>query len=267
MSLKEYVEYNQILDLRKAIEAGNIFHAYILEGGRGVDTGELAKALIKAVLHKTAVGRTGEALCRRIDNGNYLDLYEVYPATEGTVKTEQIGELIRNLSRASLDGNYKFAVIYEADKLSEEAQNKFLKTLEEPTPHTVIILLCHNVNNLLPTIKSRCIHVSAGDSFDRGCEAEQNSQYAQLAEEIFSMVREKSYFYKIKEKLDKGTGSRDGAMKFLDAFEVMVGERLLKDSLSQVEKEIKAVEDARRSILENVNYKYALRAMILKIGG
>lgn len=84
----------------------------------------------------------------------------VYPERQDTVDMEKgtiTIDIIRRLyqSTRSKVANQRFIVITKADTMSHEAQNAFLKLLEEPTPHTSFILLVHDSNMLLPTVKSR----------------------------------------------------------------------------------------------------------------
>ena len=73
------------------------------------------------------------------------------------IKIIQIRELQKKLSLSPYFGKYKVAIIDDAERLTVSAQNALLKTLEEPEKNTVIILVCHNLEKILATIKSRCV--------------------------------------------------------------------------------------------------------------
>lgn len=263
-SLREYSDSQGARHLIEAIESRNLFHAYIVNCSYKVFQNGFSKAFMKAVLCNEDKGG-GCGVCRsclKIDHGNYLDAYHVAPEDgKQSIGVGAIQKLVEDVKRVTIDGDYKFLVIHRGDILTEDAQNALLKTLEEPGKNTVIIIQCENLDNLLITIKSRCQVVLLGVEYsvDKSLE--------NLADEIFSMVRERGFFYKIKEKLDKKISSRDEALDFLDALEVLVGQRLRKDSLALIEREIDAIEEARRHIMESINYKYALRVMVLKMGG
>lgn len=71
------------------------------------------------------------------------------------ITADESQDIIRRLSLKSFDGGYKVMVIWRADRLNPTAQNKLLKTLEEPDPKTLILLIVNNPEDLLPTINSR----------------------------------------------------------------------------------------------------------------
>jgi len=73
------------------------------------------------------------------------------------IKVEQVRELQRELAMTPYFGRCKVALIDDADCLTKAAQNALLKTLEEPDDRSILILVCHNQERILPTIKSRCI--------------------------------------------------------------------------------------------------------------
>lgn len=73
------------------------------------------------------------------------------------IKIEQVRELQRELSLTSQHGKCKVAIIDDADRLTVNAQNALLKTLEEPNEKVILILVCHDQAKILPTIKSRCV--------------------------------------------------------------------------------------------------------------
>jgi len=84
------------------------------------------------------------------------------------IKVEQIRELQKELSLTPSGGKMKVAIIDDAERLTISSQNALLKTLEEPNGKTVIVLICHNQEKIIPTIKSRCVTknfypVSKGD--------------------------------------------------------------------------------------------------------
>jgi len=78
---------------------------------------------------------------------------------KGVITIDSIRNLKRALSRKSFSGGYKVCLIDDADKMNLQAENALLKTLEEPTPDTVIILITGKPYRLLPTVLSRCQHL------------------------------------------------------------------------------------------------------------
>jgi DNA polymerase-3 subunit delta' len=78
------------------------------------------------------------------------------------IATNESEEIIRSLSLKSFDGGYKILIIWHADKLHRSAANKLLKTLEEPSHKTIVILVCESSEDILPTIVSRTQRVNCG---------------------------------------------------------------------------------------------------------
>lgn len=142
-----------------------------------------------------------------------------------------------------------------------------MKTLEEPFEGTVIILLSENRQNLLETIKSRCILYRLED-------AKENTQGQEGAEAIFEAVSEKKNFFEIKSILSKYMKNREDAFGLLDGLE-RIYEKLLtwEDPRRKMFRKeeiftaIELIEEARRDLLAKVNYQYAVKNLILKIGG
>jgi hypothetical protein len=93
--------------------------------------------------------------CKRLDDFKHPDLLVVEP--EGvSIKINQIRQAIRFLSRSSYLAPKKTLLVKDAQKLTEEAANLFLKTLEEPPDNSFIGLICSKLEDVLPTIISRC---------------------------------------------------------------------------------------------------------------
>jgi DNA polymerase-3 subunit delta' len=105
--------------------------------------------------------------CRRIARGSFTDLMvvdlleaeESEPATKN-IKIEQIRALEEWTSLACYEGRYKVAIVDGAELMSAAAQNAFLKTLEEPPAHVVLLLITLDDRLLLPTVRSRCQRVT-----------------------------------------------------------------------------------------------------------
>lgn len=74
------------------------------------------------------------------------------------ISIENTLQLVRKIQQSPLVGDRKVACIYEPERMGRDAANAFLKTLEEPPAGTTIFLLCGSVNQVLPTIRSRCLH-------------------------------------------------------------------------------------------------------------
>lgn len=269
MSLNNYKEFDKLVRrISRAIAEGSVSHAYIIEGDSCVDKAAFAKDFVKAVLCQNApgIGCDHCVTCRKIDHDNYEDLY-VLKADDLSLKDAAVAELQEKLKNKPSGGMRNIAVIQDADTMTVRAQNRLLKTLEEPNPGTVILLLSENTENLLQTITSRCITYRLGNFVQDSAGVDLTA-----AEEIMEMILNRAYFCDLKDRLTKLVKDRKEAFRFLDGLERLFRRYLTEEGSSVMRKEkmmmnIKYIEEARRDLLANVNYKYAIRNLILKIGG
>lgn len=98
--------------------------------------------------------------CQQFDAHSQPDFIKLLPEEMGkSIKIDQVRELVAQLSLASHHGRYRVAVISPAEALNPAAANSLLKSLEEPPPQTVLLLVTSRLSSLLPTIRSRCQHI------------------------------------------------------------------------------------------------------------
>lgn len=268
MSLSDYKDYSILSErLGDAIREDKLGHAYIIEGDSLSGKENFALDFAKAVLCRTApgVGCDSCSICRRVAHGNYQDLYQV-ESDNRSVKDKDVFQLQQDLMNVPTgEGERNIAIVPDADTMTVRAQNRFLKTLEEPQVGTLIMLLSENSDNLIPTIRSRCqtIRLYSADGEDN------QSEFAEAAEIIIRMAKGKSYYFEVKDKLTAEVKDRKDALELLDAMEHIVRGALFGEN-SSVDSEdataiIPLIEEARRDIKINVNYKYALGDLILKL--
>src|SRR3954470_8790111 len=96
------------------------------------------------------------AACTRIARGVHPDVLFVAPGDNGSIKIDQVRDVVDRAQYRPFEGRRRVVVIDEADALVPSAQNALLKTLEEPTPSSVFILVTSRPDMLLPTVLSRC---------------------------------------------------------------------------------------------------------------
>jgi DNA polymerase-3 subunit delta' len=143
--------------LSEAHRAGRLAHAYLLTGPAGSGKNWLAARLAATVL-----GCDPEAVT------SHPDAHFVQPESKSRrIVIDQIRELEQSMQRKPLLGSAKVAVIREADRLQPQAANAFLKTLEEPPPGSLILLLSSLPEAMLETILSRCVETALLDLHPR----------------------------------------------------------------------------------------------------
>ena len=92
--------------------------------------------------------------CIKVEHSNMVDL-KICPKDGKSIVVEDINEIVSDSIQRPMDGQFKVYILNNFDKATVQAQNKLLKTLEEPPMNVIFILTCSNSGNVLPTIQSR----------------------------------------------------------------------------------------------------------------
>lgn len=134
MSLKDTKGNEKVVErMIRAIKNRSISHAYLLEGNCSINKLALAESFVKAILCKDGEGDSCECCssCNKLNHGNHEDV--IYLAAEGnSIKDEAVEELQSRLKKKPYVGDRNIVILRDADTMTLRAQNRLLKTLEEP---------------------------------------------------------------------------------------------------------------------------------------
>lgn len=213
--------------LYKSVKDKKTSHSYLFVGIEGIGKKEIAKEFAKMLLCISDNKYCNICKsCIEFDSNNNPDFLYIEP--EGnSVKIEQIRYIQRKIQEKPIISNKKVYIINDADKMTTEAQNCLLKTLEEPPEYSTIILIGSNENMFLSTIKSRCMIIH------------------------FSKIEDE----KIRKYLEEKYELKDISTNMLEIFQGSIGKAiLLKDKKEQYEKiELIIKSISQKSIIDILN--------------
>lgn len=279
----------QLLSL---LNSGKLVHAFLFVGEKNSRL-QLGRELAQAILCEApAAGDSCGACvsCRKFVHGNHEDyLYMDLETAPGNAKT-QIGvdavEYLQEQLKLKPFSARHVVLIEEAHLLNTAAQNKLLKTLEEPAGGSVIILLAEKKDALLPTVVSRCSTYYLEDG-----QALPDGEAFALAKEFFAVCVQSKLFYRrrdcLKPLLEEKAKPREKAEAFLQALESVLREALLapygqtRSALCEdwplfeelcaqldpdaVDRAVTAAEEAVRCLKLGYNTGYTLKQLCLSL--
>lgn len=290
--------------LKNSVIANKVSHSYMFIGIDGIGKKMIANEFAKAIL--CINDQNDRKLCNicksctEFDSNNNPDYIYLEPS-EKSIKIEDIRKLQEKIYEKPIVSNKKVYIINDADKMTREAQNCLLKTLEEPPEFAILILIGTNENDFLTTIKSRCSIIK----FDRLTNEEINKYLEKtyidnnmnnnidLKNELIINMFEGSIgkaiklkdkqeeYLKIKEfidglenvhygniimKISEIFGKyKDEIFDILDYINVILIDKIRKDT--KYSNCISYVEDTKKRLKQNANYDMSIDNMILKIWG
>ncbi|BAP56476.1 DNA polymerase III subunit delta' [Thioploca ingrica] len=155
--------------MRYCWQQNRLSHALLLAGPPGMGKTLFAQRLANLLLCEQPVEVENQAhpvnwqpceqcqACHLVTVGNHPDLFSVHPsAADKPISVEQIRELIQFCSLTTYYGRYRIVLINPAETMNHHAANSLLKLLEEPPPQTLFILVSHQPQQLIITLRSRC---------------------------------------------------------------------------------------------------------------
>jgi DNA polymerase-3 subunit delta' len=136
-------------------------HAYLLHGPIGIGKRALAERLMASLLCQRPVGLEGCGECKScllLVAGSHPDNYVLEPEeADKAIKVDQVRDLVSFVVQTAQMGGRKVVLIEPVESMNINAANALLKSLEEPSGNTVLLLVSHQPSRLLPTVKSRCV--------------------------------------------------------------------------------------------------------------
>ncbi len=160
---KDILGHEQIKEhFQNAVQTGKVSHAYILSGEAGMGRKSLANAFALSLLCEKGMPDPCMQChaCRQVLSGNHPDLIYVTHEKLASIGVDDVREQINDtIMVRPYSSYYKIYIVDEAEKMTVQAQNALLKTIEEPPSYAVILLLTTNPDAFLPTILSRCVQL------------------------------------------------------------------------------------------------------------
>ena len=138
-----FIGHSEILSrFDNSVERNALSHAHLIIGEDGIGKSILAKRFAAKIMEKD-------------DFKEYIDIVN-YKTTKNSFGVDEVRDIITETNKRPYEGDKKVIIIYEGNKLTVQAQNALLKTIEEPPSGVYIIILCESAELILDTIKSRC---------------------------------------------------------------------------------------------------------------
>ena len=143
------------------LRKNRLAHAYLLAGPECIGKRELALSIAKLInceqIKENSVTFCNQCpLCLKINSGQHPDVHYLKSELQEPIKIEYIRALLSQIILRPFMSQKKIFIVKNVENLTQEAANAFLKTLEEPTPNSLLLLTTANPSNVLDTIKSRC---------------------------------------------------------------------------------------------------------------
>ena len=288
---EQELAYNLLV---RDIENNCVTHAYLIDENNYVDSYKMVLSFVKAVLCENRYIDNSKCLdcllCKRIDEGNYPELKIIEP--DGMyIKKQQIIDLQQEFSRSCVEGKKRIYIIRECEKMRTEAANSMLKFLEEPDSDIVAILMTNNINNVLPTIISRCKIIKfnniskSTDNVDNELdELAINFVYNLETRGIDTIIDLKDIWFSV-----VGAKDRDKMIVvfdrmidiYYDVMKILIGNKDIKcgmwedkiyqfannNNIDGIIKKINILMEAKDSIKFNVNSNLLMDSVVINIGG
>ncbi|KAB3531810.1 DNA polymerase III subunit [Alkaliphilus serpentinus] len=157
LTFRGIIGQKKIIDhIKRALSEEEISHAYLIEGAVGLGRRRVAKQLAMAITCMNNIEKPCHSCssCLKAVSQNHPEIKII--EGDGSIKIDLIREIQKEIQLKPYEGKRKVIILYDCETMTLQAQNAFLKTLEEPPLYATIIMITVNSGSLLPTIVSRC---------------------------------------------------------------------------------------------------------------
>ena len=249
--------------LKNTIRADKIVNGYMFSGNGVTKNYEYAKEFAKMILCLDTKDNCCAKCksCIMFEEDNNPDYFEINKEQVESIKIDEIREMQAKVLEKPIISKRKVYIINNAEKMTVEAQNCLLKTLEEPPEFITIILVSNNENTILATIKSRCTKVVFTEEIQKEITEENKARFETL-EKIFGNV-EKYLSIDLLNKIDLLYNDKENIFENLDYINTILVRQAKKDT--KYLDYIDYVEETKNKLKSNSNYDMCIDNLILKI--
>ena len=261
MAFTEFPDHTQGVELlQRSLQRGRLAHAYLFTGHSLDELESLALTLAKTLNCQDPVKLDGAAVdscdaclsCRKIAHENHADVHWVRPESKTRIiVVDQMRDLMQQIQLKPAEAEYKVAVIVAADRMKAEAANAFLKTLEEPPPKSLFILLTTEPQRLLETILSRCLRLNFTGAGERKLDSARLEWLGQFGEVAAAETKSLLGRYRLLDSLV----SKLAAMK--EQVEKTLAEKSPLEQYEDLEKDLR--ERWEKELAAAIEAEYRLR--------
>jgi DNA polymerase-3 subunit delta' len=151
--------------IRNGFETGRLAHAYVIVGSPRGNGLQFAESFLKMLFCEGTEKPCNECDgCRRVEAHKHPDTLWIEPTSKSRqIKADEVRALVHRITQTSFEGGWKAGILLAADCMNTNSANILLKTLEEPPPKTILLLVTDSPQALLPTIISRCQKIVLSD--------------------------------------------------------------------------------------------------------
>lgn len=257
-----------VMRLKKNIESSKVSHAYIFESPKNVNKLRFALGFVQEIFCKDLDADKRSVCETLIENGNHPDVLIISsPKTNSAIKDEEIFALQSKLNTSAMLAKQKVVIIDKANLLTPKAQNRILKTLEEPKVSSIIIFLADSSENLLQTIRSRCIAITLNEEPESP--SEELMQIMNITRSLVVSLKNKEPFYRLMKNYEEFFSSREKAEAMLNEMQLLISKDFLVSAQNGQAKDMaKAMDLISRALQDlkiGVKASYAMKNLLIKL--